>query len=120
MNKPSNGVLLIAAERQRQISVEGWTPEHDDTHLEGEMIEGARSYLSAAVVAEQGRHWVGEPPPLWPWNQSWWKPSDYPVKNLMKAGALIAAEIDRLLRQTGESVSVPPEVLKELVGEAEE
>jgi hypothetical protein len=32
----------------------------------------------------------------WPWDQKWWKPSDDPVKNLVKAGALIAAEIDRL------------------------
>lgn len=32
----------------------------------------------------------------WPWDYKWWKPSDDPIKNLVKAGALIAAEIDRL------------------------
>ena len=32
----------------------------------------------------------------WPWDKKWWKPSDDPIKNLIKAGALIAAEIDRL------------------------
>ena len=32
----------------------------------------------------------------WPWAKKWWKPSDDPVRNLVKAGALIAAEIDRL------------------------
>lgn len=32
----------------------------------------------------------------WPWDMKWWKPSDDPIKNLVKAGALIAAEIDRL------------------------
>lgn len=92
------GIELIAAERERQTQVEGWTPEHDDTHIEGEMIEGARGYLSAALLSECGRRWIGDPPPLWPWNQSWWKPSDDPILNLVKAGALIAAEIDRLQR----------------------
>lgn len=105
-----NGVELIAAERQRQVEQEGWTPEHDDTHLEGEMIEGARAYLSAAFLAEAGRKWVGEPPPTWPWNQSWWKPSDDPIRNLVKAGALIAAEIERLQRV---AASVPREGQKE-------
>lgn len=93
-----DGVSLIAAERARQVSVEGWTPKHDDSHLDAEMIEAARGYLSAAFLAERGRRWVGDPPPLWPWNQSWWKPSIDPVRNLVKAGALIAAEIDRLQR----------------------
>jgi hypothetical protein len=31
-----------------------------------------------------------------PWDYKWWKPSKDPIKNLVKAGALIAAEIDRL------------------------
>ena len=31
----------------------------------------------------------------WPWPPEFWKPSDDPVRNLVKAGALIAAEIDR-------------------------
>ena len=40
---------------------------------------------------------------LWPWSDKWWKPSDDPVRNLVKAGALLAAEIDRLQR------GAPPE-----------
>lgn len=35
----------------------------------------------------------------WPWATDWWKPSDDPITNLVRAGALIAAEIDRLLRE---------------------
>jgi hypothetical protein len=35
---------------------------------------------------------------FWPWDQDWWKPSPDPIRNLVKAGALIAAEIDRLQR----------------------
>jgi hypothetical protein len=34
---------------------------------------------------------------LWPWDESWWKPGDR-IRELAKAGALIAAEIDRLNR----------------------
>jgi hypothetical protein len=36
----------------------------------------------------------------WPWDEKWWKPSTNPIRNLVKAGALIAAEIDRLQRVT--------------------
>jgi hypothetical protein len=31
----------------------------------------------------------------WPWSFEWWKPKDR-IRNLVRAGALIAAEIDRL------------------------
>ena len=37
----------------------------------------------------------------WPWDDEWWKPTpDDRIRELVKAGALIAAEIDRLLRDT--------------------
>lgn len=38
----STGIEAIAAERQRQIEKEGWTPEHDDTHGAGEMAEAMK------------------------------------------------------------------------------
>jgi hypothetical protein len=90
-----NGAELIAIERQRQVAVEGWTPEHDDIHLQGELAEAARCYCSL-VVTKSTRL-----PIFWPWSHSWWKPSDDPIRNLVKAGALIAAEIDRLQRREG-------------------
>ena len=102
---------MIAAERQRQIDVERWTPEHDDEHDRGEMSGAAQAYAFAArcqVVAvangEQpmtGEYLYARVPMGWPvaWDESWWKPSDDPVRNLVKAGALIAAEIDRLQRR---------------------
>lgn len=97
-----NGVELIAAERQRQIEVEGWAPEHDDEHDGYEMSAAAKVYCDAARLAgERGK--IG--PELWrrlaqdfPWEPKWCKPSDDPIRNLVKAGALIAAEIDRLTR----------------------
>lgn len=91
------GADRIAAERQRQLEVEGWTPEHDAHHREGEMVNAAMSYLVAAWehIAEEPPV-VDDPPEFWPWANDWWKPADNPVRNLEKAGALIAAEIDRL------------------------
>lgn len=91
------GVALIAAERTRQIEKLGWTGEHDDEHDKAELAEMAECYLLEA--AEQaGARIVGTSAfPLWPFRDGW-KPSDDPVRNLIKAGALIAAEIDRVVR----------------------
>jgi len=80
----SRGVELIADERKRQVEAEGWTPEHDDKYSSNELIRAGGCYANA--------------PYSWPWSAEWWKPSDDPIRNLVKAGALIAAEIDRLLR----------------------
>lgn len=51
------------------------------------------------MLENPARHWYGwdKAPDEWPWDPSWWKPSPDVVSNLVKAGALIAAEIDRLL-----------------------
>ena len=38
------GIDLIAEERQRQISVEGWTPQHDDTHTDNSLAKAAACY----------------------------------------------------------------------------
>jgi hypothetical protein len=94
------GIELITAERQRQITGEGWTPEHDDTHNAGELAEAAACYtdLAAYQSANPGSTLDLRRPMGWPWAASWWKPSSDPIRNLAKAGALIAAEIDRLQR----------------------
>lgn len=83
----------IAAERQRQIETEGWTPEHDDTHTKCEMACAAACY----VLWTEAYPNPGEPPPDWPWDANWWKPTHY-RRDLVKAGALIVAEIERLDR----------------------
>lgn len=88
-----NGIESIAAERRRQIEVEGWTPEHDDEHDCGEMALAAAAYATECVVARKGHGWQ-----WWPWDRKWWKPRDE-RSNLVRAGALIAAEIDRLDRK---------------------
>lgn len=82
----------VKAERQRQVSVEGWTPEHDDEHTEAEMALAASCYAATA-----GGYAKGQMPPHWPWAREWWKPT-YGRRDLIKAGALILAEIERLDR----------------------
>ena len=91
----TSGATLIAVERERQMSVEGWTPEHDDQHISGELIAAACAYAMHADPDGAGEFAVD----VWPWDESFWKPSQAdPVRDLVKAGALIAAEIDRRLR----------------------
>lgn len=88
----------VLAERQRQISVEGWTPEHDDEHEFGQMAYAASSYARHAGFSMETGKWMVARPREWPWSQKWWKPSEDPRRNLIKAGALILAEIERLDR----------------------
>lgn len=97
-----NGVELIAAERKRQVEAEGWTPEHDDQHENNELVYAAYAYTlpdgERPGITINGKF----TPSCWPWEQAWWKPSpENRVRELAKAGALIAAEIDRLQRQKG-------------------
>ena len=89
------GAQLIAAERSRQIASEGYASDHDDQHTNGELV-------AAACALAQHSFWqdgqgldariLG-----WPWGDDTWKPKD-PFTDLVRAGALIAAEVDRLSR----------------------
>jgi hypothetical protein len=88
------GVSMIALERRGHKEREGWTPEHDDGHTGGELAAAAVAYT---LASSQG----SRVPRYWPWSLSWWKPTS-PIRMLIKAGALIAAEIDRRIRK-GES-----------------
>jgi len=116
------GTELIEAERQRQIKKEGWTPEHDDKHTDGSLAMAAVCFAMPRRVYEpqelaKGMIYAD------PWPESWarrWdrrflygerrtNPGNVPpnpgtyshaerLELLIKAGALIAAEIDRLHR----------------------
>ena len=89
-------ILDVIAERQRQQSVEGWMPEHDDEHCNGELAMAAVCYINetGTVNRNGGKPWG------WPWDASWWKPNAR-RRNLVKAGALILAEIERIDRAAG-------------------
>jgi hypothetical protein len=87
----------VIAERRRQVEVEDWTPDHDDGHKSGELAIAAACYALNATDDTDGPEvrFVGAE--LWPWADEWWKPTD-PRRDLVKAGALLIAEIERLDR----------------------
>lgn len=86
----SKATDLIAAERERQVTEEGYDAIHDAGH--------SRSLVNAAVCYLLHRS-SGTVPLLWPWADRYWKPTGDPVRDLTKAGALVAAAIDSLLAQ---------------------
>lgn len=88
----------IKEERTRQIEKEGFSIAHDDAHTNGEMALAAACYATAPSMVRIEREWVPpDKPKTWPWHFSWWKPG-FKRRNLVKAGALIVAEIERLDR----------------------
>lgn len=100
-----DGAQLIALERQAHRAREGWTDEHDDEHAMGELALAGAHYAAVAGEQAQGEQGPFAPnPDLWPWDAKWFKPKDQ-LSNLVRAGALIAAEIDRLLRLQAEDES---------------
>lgn len=99
----------IAAERQRQIEAEGWTSEHDDTHSKGEMARaagiyaliagaGATDYRNARDGYSLNDYLRAVVDHYWPWDRRWFKATTR-RRDLVKAGALIVAEIERLDRR---------------------
>ena len=104
----SKAAFDVQAERQRQIEAEGFSPDHDDAHRFGELAAAAGSYaLWAAAQSDQSEYWKRQymqaAQLCWPWDQEWWKPGRAegemrvpdPRKDLVRAGALIQAAIER-------------------------
>ncbi|MCY1301645.1 hypothetical protein D9M70_512690 [compost metagenome] len=85
----------VLAERRRQVEAEGWTTEHDDDHGDGQMAQAAAAY--ALRTRWTGNIAESDSPSFWPWSEEWWKPTSK-RRMLIKAGALILAEIERLDR----------------------
>lgn len=98
---PGNSVpqawLDVQAERRRQVEAEGWTPEHDDQHSHGQMARAAACYALAGSSAPNDETAALLVSLAWPWDEQWWKPSTA-RRDLIKAGALVLAEIERLDR----------------------
>jgi hypothetical protein len=103
---PVAALVDLWKERIRQFAVEGCTLEHDDVdHPHGELAGAAAGYAWAAFVQGQPPDpdhelQLADPPPDWPFEDSWWKPRGA-RENLVRAGALILAEIERLDRKAG-------------------
>ncbi len=95
---PHTGSALrdIAIERLRQQESEGFTTILDDQNVDGELARASACY---AIPAGFRRfHPLIDVPLGWPW-RGYWKPTpDDRRRELVKAGALIVAEIERLDR----------------------
>lgn len=87
----ARAVVDVLAERRRQVEVEGWTPEHDDKHDDGSLARAAACYARGSRHVDAGRVFAD----MWPWDNRWWKPSRDQRRNLIKASALLLAEIER-------------------------
>lgn len=122
----SAAIFDVARERTRQVNAEGWTPEHDDAHQDRSLALAGACYAMFASVSDSARAstdlpaglaaegedihgwsaWLG----IWPWERRFWKPTDR-RRDLIKAAALIVAEIERIDR------AAPSPTLKEEAGE---
>ena len=98
-----SGVELIAKERERQIKKEGFTKGHDVHWVDGELADAAVCY----ALEPHGGDAIDFIRRTWPFDKEDFKLScigntsedvEGRVHDLVKAGALIAAEIDRLQR----------------------
>ena len=93
----------VLNERTRQVTGEGRTTDHDDSYRWGELARAAACYAAAAGADDDVRPRIEDktscPTDLWPWSMSWWKPTSR-RRDLVIAGALILAEIERLDRAT--------------------
>jgi hypothetical protein len=89
-------ILAIKAERRRQIEIENRPPEHDDQYSTAQLRRAGECYFNSAI----GKIEPGSPPEAWPWDEQWWKPHG-PERDLVRAGALFEAEVDRLDRYHG-------------------
>lgn len=91
----STGVALIAAERERQIDVEGYTPDHDRGHAEELLVASTAYSLAAFRLQSADKHW-DRLPAFWPWHEDYWKPVADFERLLVKSAALAAAAIDAM------------------------
>ncbi len=97
----SPAIKLIMAERERQIADDGYTPYHDDFHISGELAAAAACYVLPPEIRSESL--LGK---IWPWDADEFKPTPHdPCHDLVKAGALIVAEIERLQRNREGRVS---------------
>lgn len=92
------GHELIERERKRQVIDEAFVDAHDDVHTNDELVLAAVQY--ALPEDRRSYNLTGDHVPIdWPWEDGAFKPTpDDRVRELVKAGALLAAEIDRLIR----------------------
>lgn len=92
------GADLIASERRRQVYAEGYTPDQDKHYGSDELVNAALCYVESSIGCCGQLEGVDTSivPPCWPWSGLSWKPKNR-AADLVRAGGLIAAELDRML-----------------------
>lgn len=104
-NLQSQAMVDVFNERQRQIETEGYSTAMDDSYKGNELVRASAGYVDHVV----GRSWTynkempevyqnEEVPEFWPWDDSFWKPKS-PRNDLVRAAALLIAEIERIDRK---------------------
>lgn len=98
----------IMQERWRQMT-KGFDTAHDDEHTDGQIAAAAACYANPMMLIPISKGTNTQPTSLlsagsglplgWPWEPGWWRP-DSRRENLVKAAALLVAEIERLDRLT--------------------
>lgn len=97
----SPAIRDVLAEREQQVAVHAFTAMHDDqTYSTNELARAAACYAVGTddLYQREGTDWHKTTEyEVWPWDAEWWKPKNT-RHNLVKAAALIIAEIERLDR----------------------
>lgn len=88
----------VIAERERQINEEAWLPALDDRFIFEELAIAGSCYARPQSSGRSND---------WPFPREWWKPAGR-RRELVKAAALIIAEIERLDRAEAASVAKKP------------
>jgi hypothetical protein len=95
---PSRGVEHIERERLRQIVLEGFSYGYDLEKNNKEQLGNAAACYALSTETRSNLLSLGTGRLLWPWGAKLFKPCPKNrIHELEKAGALCAAEIDRLL-----------------------
>lgn len=102
----SPGAGAVLDERLRQVGQLGWTADHDNREHDAGDLAGAGVAYAIHMIESVWPEFQGDPPRIfdpapslyWKWAIEWWKPKDA-RSNLVRAAALIIAEIDRLDRE---------------------
>lgn len=106
----SDAARDVLAERARQVSGEGWDAAHDDGYQPGTLAAAASAYALAVAddiypYPQKSGRFHSTPPDMWPFSNKWWKPKDYRTA-LVKSGALILAEIERIDRAAARKAEI--------------
>ncbi len=93
-----SGIELIAEERDRQQTKEGWTKEHDLKHDDGALSLAAACYAAHPLKIYTKNEYARSIhyDQIIPFDEYYIDNKHDEIRRLTIAGALIAAEIDRI------------------------